>query len=154
MSLRLRVTGDSTAPPGRVWDELVDWVGQERWIPFTRVRVVDARSTGVGVRVDALSGFSVGRLPVGLLDRFVVTGWTPPEPGSAGELEVLHLGPYFTGEGVFRLEEFGSGTRIICTELFTPVGGPLVVALARLALPLMRTGLRGSLRRLAAVCER
>ena len=38
----------------------------------------------------------------GLLDRFIVTGWSPPADDTA-ELEILHLGPYFTGEGVFRL---------------------------------------------------
>ena len=88
-------------------------------------------------------------MPVGLLDRFVVTGWVPPaaESGGIAELEVLHLGPYFTGPGVFRLEPAGGGgTTIRCTELFDLPGGPVTETLARLALPIMRLGFRQSLR--------
>ncbi len=73
-----------------------------------RCAVVTDHDEGLGVRAEALSGFWLGGLPVGLLDRFVVTGWTPPDDGSA-ELEVLHLGPYFTGEGVFALRSDGTG---------------------------------------------
>ena len=66
-------------------------------------RVVDR------VRVNLVRTLRGGQsgLPVGLLDRFVVTGWSPPAGGEA-ELEVLHLGPYFTGEGVFHLTLQGS----------------------------------------------
>ena len=153
MSVRLRVSGDTIAAPETVWRELTDWVGQRRWVPFTRVKVTSPHTTGLGVRAEALSGFYLGRLPVGLLDRFVVTGWTPPAPGTPAELEVLHLGPYFTGEGVFRLEAFGTGTKIICTEVVGVPGGPLPELLVRFLLPLLRSGFRSSLRRLAAVCE-
>ena len=106
--------------------------------------------TGLGVRCDALSGFWLGRVPVGLLDRFVVTGWTPPG-AQAGELEVLHLGPYFTGPGVFRLAAAPGGTTIHCTEVFDLPGAPVTEAVARLALPVMRVGFAASLRRLAVL---
>ena len=152
MSVRLRVAVDTVAPAPVVWRELTDWAGQARWIPLTDVRVVSDHAAGLGVRAEALSGFRLGPVPVGLLDRFVVTGWTPPGDGAA-ELEVLHLGPYFTGEGVFRLEDHDGGTRIVCTELFSVPGGGLVEGMASLALPVMRAGLTFSLRRLAAVCE-
>ena len=39
-------------------------------------RPVTGEEEGVGVRVVALSGFWLGRIPVGLLDRFV--GYVPP----------------------------------------------------------------------------
>jgi hypothetical protein len=135
-----------------VWSQLTDWAGQERWIPFTTVRVTRGPAQGIGGRVEALSGFWLGPVAVGLLDRFVVTGWTPPGVGP-GELEVLHLGPYFTGEGVFRVQAVGSGSRITATELFNLPGGRPVEAVARLALPGMRRSFAASLAKLGAVSE-
>lgn len=150
MSTRLEVTATTAAALDRSWEVLVDWAGQSRWIPFTTVREVSG--SGLGARLEALSGFWVGRLPVGLLDRFVVTGWSPPHDGEA-ELEVLHLGPYFTGEGVFHLRDLGDRTEVSATELFTVPGGPATNAPARLLLPLMRAGFGASLRQFAAVAE-
>ena len=85
MSLRLRVSASTAAAPERVWRELTDWPGQGRWIPLTRVRVTSTHAEGLGTRVEALSGCYLGPIPLGLLDRFVVTGWTPPAPGRPGE---------------------------------------------------------------------
>jgi hypothetical protein len=156
VSVRLHVAGHAPAPIERVWSELIDWEGQRRWIPFTTVRVTTPQRTGLGVRAEALSGLWVGSVPVGLLDRFVVTGWSPPSD-SAGpvELEVLHLGPYFTGPGVFRLTSAGDGgTTIRCIELFELPGGQFTESVARLALPIMRLGFRQSLAKLADVCAR
>lgn len=156
MSIRLEVSGHAPAPVEVVWSELIDWEGQRRWIPFTTVEVTSPARTGVGTRAEALSGLRLGPLPVGLLDRFVVTGWTPPGTGSSpvAELEVLHLGPYFTGPGVFRLEpaDGSGGTTIRCTELFDLPGARVTEPLAGLALPIMRLGFRRSLAKLAAVC--
>src|SRR5918997_893618 len=107
MSVRLEVAAEVAAPITRVWEELVDWRGQSRWIPLTTVRITSDHEAGLGVRAKALSGFWLGPLPLGLLDRFVVTSWMPPSSGADGqpraELEVRHLGPYFTGVGAFRL---------------------------------------------------
>ena len=157
MSVRLEVGTQIQAPITRVWDELVDWPGQSRWIPFTTVRVASSQNVGLGVRAVALSGLWLGRLPVGLLDRFVVTGWTPPAGGNGGsggaELEVLHLGPYFTGVGVFALHGHEAGTRVTCVELFDLPGGRLLDRPGGLLLPVLRSGFRISLRRFAAVCE-
>lgn len=154
MSVLLQVTGHAAAPVSVVWSELIDWEGQRNWIPFTTVQVTTSRRAGLGVRAEALSGFWLGPVPVGLLDRFVVTGWTSPKPDSAdaAELEILHLGPYFTGPGVFRLEPDGAGTTIVCTELFDVPGGRVTESLARLALPAMRVGFRQSLAKLATLC--
>jgi hypothetical protein len=152
----LRVDTHARADPGRVWQALIDWAGQSRWIPLTTVVIVSDHDKGLGVRAVALSGFRLGRLPVGLLDKFVVTGWTPPGSGAndgVGELAVLHLGPYFTGEGVFRLEPSDGGTRVIATEIFRLPGGKPVEAFVRLGLPIIRMGFRRSLRGLAAIAE-
>jgi hypothetical protein len=153
VSVRLEVSVDVACEPDTAWAELTDWAGQARWIPVTTVQPATERVEGIGVRAVALSGFWLGRIPVGLLDRFVVTGWTPPTADSHGELEVLHLGPYFTGEGAFRISAVGDRTRITATEVFSLPGGAPVEALARLALPVMRLGFRASLRSLQRICE-
>ena len=152
MSSRLVAGTEVDADLDRVWEVLVDWPGQARWIPLTTVSVRSAHDAGLGVRVAALSGFWLGRWPVGLLDHFVVTGWSPPHGGHA-ELEVLHLGPWFTGEGVFHLADLCGRTRVSCTELVTVPGGPLPNRLVGLALPLMRWGFQQSLAQLATVAE-
>jgi len=144
----LQVAIQASAEPARVWQVLIDWAGQSRWIPFTTVDVVSDHDQGLGVRAVALSGFRLGRIPVGLLDNFVVTGWRP-----AKELEVLHLGPYFTGEGAFRLEPHHGGTRVTATEVFSLPGGKPIEAIVRLGLPLMRAAFRRSLRGLATIAE-
>lgn len=154
MSLRLEAAADIAAPVDRVWEVLIDWPGQARWVPFTTVTTTTARQVGIGVRVVALSGLRVGRIPVGLLDSFVVTGWVPPGgPDGEAELEVLHLGPFFTGEGVFRLRGHESSTSVRCIELFRLPLAPLTEPLGRALLPLLRMGLAVSLRRLAALSE-
>jgi hypothetical protein len=156
MSVRLEVATEVRAPVARVWQELIDWSGQSRWIPFTTVRTTTPYAAGLGVRAAALSGFWLGRLPVGLLDRFVVTGWTAPtadDGRSRAELEVLHLGPYFTGVGVFALDGTDASTRVSCVELFDLPGGRALDYPVRLLLPVLRSGFGLSLRRFAAVCE-
>ena len=152
MSVDLRVDHTIAAPPDVVWPVLVDWAGQARWIPFTTVRVVSDHGEGLGVRCEALSGVWLGRVPVGLLDRFSVTAWQVPSATGSGVLEVLHTGPYFRGPGTFELEPAaGGGTRVSCTEIFDVVGGALPTRLAGLLLPVMRKGFAASLRALGKV---
>lgn len=151
MTLRLTASVVTRASAHRVWAELTDWAGQSRWIPLTAVRV-GRSTTGLGVRVAALSGFRLGRLPFGLFDHFVVTGWTPPGDGP-GHLEVLHLGPFFTGPGEFTLTAVDGGTRVACVEAVDLPGGRLTETPARLLMPLLSRGFAVSLRRLAAISE-
>jgi hypothetical protein len=164
----LLLTASVTAkvPAPVAWRAVVDWPGQARWIPFTTVEVRSAGGPGVpdegiGVRVEAWSGIRVGPLRVGLLDRFVVTGWTVPDehgpdekgPDQLGEVEVLHLGPGFTGVGTIRVVSVADGSMIAVTESFLPPGGALAAVFVRPLLPLLRAGLSFSLRRLAAQLE-
>jgi len=153
VSVRLETSAEIAAPLDRVWNELVDWPGQSRWIPFTTVRIETDHATGLGVRATALSGYWLGRIPIGLLDRFVVTGWTPPGANARAELEVLHLGPYFTGEGVFALRSQGGVITVTCVELFNLPLRTVTEPVGRLLLPMLRAGFKISLRRFAAVCE-
>ena len=156
MSVRLEAATEVAAPVTRVWDELVDWPGQSRWIPLTTVRVVSDHDEGLGVRAAALSGLWLGPLPLGLLDRFVVTGWTPPKTGADGypwaELEVRHLGPYFTGVGAFGLRGHKIGTTVSCVEVFDLPGGRLLDPVGRLLLPVLRQGFHISLTKFARIC--
>jgi hypothetical protein len=152
VSVRLEVSTEIDASVAAVWEILIDWTGQSRWIPLTTVQITTNHNVGLGVRAEALSGIRLGRHPVGLLDRFIVTGWSPPARGAA-ELEILHLGPYFTGEGVFRLTGHDDKTMVSCIEVFSLPGGRPVEWLARLALPLLRAGFARSLRALAAIAE-
>ena len=152
MSIRLEVSTEIDAMPPAVWDVLIDWTGQSRWIPLTTVRIITDRQVGLGVRAEALSGVWLGRIPLGLLDRFIVTGWSPPVADTA-VLEILHLGPYFTGEGAFRLLGHNGKTTVSCTEVFSIPGGRPVEWLVRLAVPALRVGLARSLRVLSAVVE-
>ncbi len=140
MSIRLQASAPLAASPDLVWDQIVNWERQGDWIPLTDVRVMGPRDQGLGVRIRAFSGWRFGRLQLGLVDNFVVTGWSPP-----WELEVLHLGPVFTGEGIFRLETTAGGTEVSCTEQITVPGGPVGEAMLRPLLPVMRYGLKRSL---------
>ena len=150
MTIRLEASAEIDAPIAAVWDVLIDWTGQSRWIPMTTVRVTGDRKAGLGTRVEALSGVRLGRIPIGLLDRFVVTGWSPPVTDTA-ELKVWHLGPYFTGEGAFRLTGRDGTATVSCIETFAVRGGRLVEWPVRLALPALRAGLTSSLRALGEI---
>jgi uncharacterized protein YndB with AHSA1/START domain len=152
VSVRLEVSAEVDAPVAAVWEVLIDWTGQSRWIPLTTVQITNDRHVGLGVRAEALSGFRLGRFRLGLLDRFIVTGWSSPA-NEAAELEILHLGPYFTGEGVFRLTGHDGKTTVRCIEVFSLPGGRAIEWLARLALPLLQAGFASSLRALAAIVE-
>jgi uncharacterized protein YndB with AHSA1/START domain len=150
--VRLEVSAEIDAPVGAVWEVLIDWTGQSRWVPLTTVRVTGDRADGLGVQAEALSGVWLGRVPLGLLDRFIVTGWYPPTENAA-ELKVQHLGPYFTGEGVFRLTGHDGKTSVRCVEVFSMPGARVTELLARSALPVLRAGFAHSLRSLKAIAE-
>lgn len=148
---RLSVDVWSPASPEQLWDVLVDWTGQHRWIPFTSVEVVQGTGRDVGDRVLAVSRPGPGRRRHGLVDRMRLTRVIPGHL-----LEVEHLGPQFRGRGEFKLVVAEgpscTGTTIRCTE---DVTGPLpVVKAAALAGPVMKPLLARSLRTLSEVALR
>ncbi|MGI8459115.1 MAG: SRPBCC family protein [Propionibacteriaceae bacterium] len=147
MALRIEASVVVRASRDAVWAELIDWEGQRRWIPSTTVTVSTPHRTGLGVRVRAFSGLQVGPLPLGLVDNFVTTGWNERH-----EVEVLHLGPVFTGVGVFRLTDEvldgRPGTRFtVIEDAVLPVA--VLEQVARPFGRLLDAGLQLSLRRFA-----
>lgn len=152
--LLLTASVRTEAPAPAAWRAVIDWPGQASWIPLTTVRVRTAHDTGLGVRIEAFSGLRLGPLRLGLLDRFVVTGWREPDAQGPGEVEVLHLGPGFTGVGTIQVLSVPGGSIIAVTESFLPPGGAVAAPLVRPLAPLLRAGLSSSLRRLARLLSK
>ena len=102
MSVRLEASAEIDAPIAAVWDVLIDWTGQSRWIPLTTVRVTSDRKAGLGTRVEALSvaltrqlealAWSDSARPIGPPDRhrLVTTRHRHGGTGGLAPWSVLH----------------------------------------------------------------
>jgi hypothetical protein len=142
----LLFNGSASVPaaPDDVWPCLVDWISQERWIPMTTMRVLRDRAAGLGTRIRAEHGLRLGARRIGIADEMVVTGWDPPY-----ELEMIHLGPSFTGVGVFTIEARGRRSWLSLRERVQLPGGQLAERAALAIRPLLQRQLVGSLQRFA-----
>lgn len=136
------------AAPAHVWPLLVDWVGQERWIPLTTMRMIGDRIEGLGTRIRGEHGPKLGGRRVGITDDMVVTRWEPPY-----ELEMTHLGPWFTGVGVFTIEARGMRTWLSIRERISLPGGRAARAAALAVRPILQRQLAASLDRFAALVQ-
>jgi uncharacterized protein YndB with AHSA1/START domain len=136
---------DIAAAPAAVFDVATDWVGQGRWIPLTRLRVVHGDGRSEGSVIEAFTGIG----PVGFLDVLEITRFAPPD-----SVEVLHTGRWVRGPGEFRFASTpDGGTRFGLREwLHLPGGrtGRLAWAVAR---PLFTFGARRSLAAFARLVE-
>lgn len=139
--VHLSVPVEVDAPAQRVWDAVVDWEAQGRWILGTRVRATRGAGREVGDRVTAVT--AIGRF--GFADEFEITGWDPPR-----ECVVRHLGRVVRGTGTFAVEaQTAARSRFVWSEdLVLPLGG-LGRAGWPLVRPAMAAGVRRSLRRFA-----
>src|SRR2546429_5035304 len=124
---------ETAAPAEEVWAALTDWPRQSEWMLGTRVYVVGGDGRSVGSR---LLGFT-GVFDVGFVDLLGLTVWEPPRL-----CRVRHRGALLRGSADFAVEPLGTGSAISWTER-------LELPLA-LVSPLLVTGMRGCLRRLAA----
>ncbi|HEY3873117.1 MAG TPA: SRPBCC family protein [Actinocrinis sp.] len=141
----LEFTQHVDAPEQKVWDALTDWEHQSTWMLGTRVRATADDGHGVGGRVEAWTGF--GR--IGFLDTMVITAWEPPN-----RCEVDHTGRLIRGTGAFLVGPAPSGGSVLTwIESFTVPGGALGRLGWLVVRPAVRSGLRLSLRRLAASVE-
>ncbi|MEM9514215.1 MAG: SRPBCC family protein [Actinomycetota bacterium] len=133
------------APPGHVWDELVDWKGHERWIPATRVDVGPGEPTEVGTEFVATTG--VG--PVALPDRMRVASCEWDAKTLSGRCEVEKLGPVLTGRAGFTVSPSEAGrTDLVWFEDVQVRYAPALLgrALGRIG----ALGFRSAMKRLAA----
>jgi hypothetical protein len=132
----MRVSASAVVPlaPEGLWDVLVRWEDQARWMrDADEVRVLTAHRTGVGV------GLAV-RTRV-----LEVTLWDPPRRLAIGHRGVVR------GHGAWTLRPEGSGTRITWSETLSlpvPVLGELPLLAYR---PVQRRLMRRSLEGLASV---
>lgn len=137
---------DVDAGAARAWAVLVDWPGQGRWMLATDVAPVDGEGTGVGARLAATTGVRVRGRRRGVLDTMEITRWEPPRL-----VEVRHTGRVIRGSGVFEIRPRQTRSSLVWTERFDLPLGPLGRLGWPLVRPLVRLGLRRSLRRFAEV---
>jgi carbon monoxide dehydrogenase subunit G len=141
---------DVDAPAEQVWAALTDWASQGEWMLGTDVRTVDGPAQEVGGRLAARTGVPLpGGRHLGVLDTMLITRWEPPT-----RVDVRHTGRVVRGTGVFQIRPGGRSSTFVWTEqLDLPLG-----ALGRLGWPvvrpLMRAGVRRSLRRFAEFAAR
>ncbi|MDQ3343646.1 MAG: SRPBCC family protein [Actinomycetota bacterium] len=144
---RVEVCVHIEAPPERVWDVLVDWENQPRWMVDARgVRVVSRHREGVGVVLHCPTNIIAG---IVVTDVLVITEWQPQR-----RIGVRHDGWLIRGSGAFELAATAGGTRFTWREQIDAPLGPLGEVAARtLAVPHVRRVFRRSLAGLRRTCE-
>lgn len=135
------------APVERVWDVLIDWEAQPRWMVDARsVTVLSPHREGLDVVLSCRTAIAGGLV---VNDRMVTIEWL--ERSSVG---VRHLGPLIRGIGAFDLEPTPKGTRFVWwEELDPPLGRVGDLVAGALVVPLVARVFRSSLARLKALCE-
>lgn len=134
------------APISRVWEVLVDWEGQARWMVDARsVEVRTSHREGNGVVVRCRTDL----LGLVVTDDMIVTDWQPERL-----IAVRHLGRIIRGIGAFELTPTEHGTHFLWWEEAQAPLGALGEALATVAVvPFSRRLFRASLANLKLVCE-
>jgi hypothetical protein len=135
--VRFEASGTLPVDPAPVWDALVRWEDQARWLrDADSVRVVTERREGVGTIVAVRT--RILNVPL-FTERLEVVTWEPPR-----RLVVRHRG-VVRGEGTWSLDADPAGTRFVWVEdlrLPVPVLGDLALwAYRPFMLRLMRGGL-------------
>jgi carbon monoxide dehydrogenase subunit G len=144
--VRVSVDTHIEASPERVWEVLVDWESQPRWMVDARaVEVVGDRREGVGTRLRCPTVLAPGVVVADLLD---VVEWDRPRT-----LGVRHAGPVICGVGAFELRPTGRGTHVVWWEEADPPMGWLGALGGALAEPVLRKRFRRSLAGLKRVAE-
>ncbi|MGI8575330.1 MAG: SRPBCC family protein [Egibacteraceae bacterium] len=143
---RIEAATHIEAPPARVWQVLIDWEGQARWMQDAeQVEVISERREGVGVVIRAktdLFGLTID-------DDMEVTEWEPERV-----LGVRHLGRIIQGVGAFELVPTSYGVHFTWWEEVDPPLGPVGELGAQLVVvPLIERVFRRSLAGLKRVAE-
>jgi Polyketide cyclase / dehydrase and lipid transport len=133
------------APPERVWAALTDWARQGEWMLATDVRPEIGPARGVGGRLRAVTGLRLpGGRRIGVLDTMEISRWERP-----ARVDVRHTGRVVRGSGIFEIRPRGAGSTFAWTEQVDLPLGVLGRAVWPLAEPVVRAGIRLSLRRFA-----
>lgn len=142
----LTLTIKINKPVDEVWQSLVDWKSQSKWMLQTKVwSELDQDRTvknGKGVLIFAFTGIFpklYPKLKLGILDTMEVTNWKPPHL-----CEVMHIGRIIRGTGKFELKKVRGGTIFYWQEEI--IAQPLVLLFAK---PALLIGVWLSLRRFA-----
>jgi carbon monoxide dehydrogenase subunit G len=124
-----------------VWTAVTDWRRQHEWMLGTRVAPTSRDGRGVGATVEAVTGIG----PLVVRDPMEIAAWEPPR-----RCIVRHTGRVVRGAGAFEVEPIGADrARFTWAEwLELPLGSAGQVGFLA-ARPLLRAGLKLSLRRLA-----
>lgn len=155
---RIEATTHIEADPQQVWDVLVDWEGQARWMRDAHsVTVLSPHREGVDVtlrcRTDIVGGLRGAHRPGGSLlmitDDMVITEWEEPRI-----IGIRHLGRVIRGVGAFELAPTANGTHFTWWEEIDAPLGALGEAVTTVAVvPVARRVFRASLAGLKRVCE-
>jgi len=127
------------APASAVFDNVTNWQEQEKWVFLTKVQGIGDDSRRLGGKLEAFTG--IGKL--GFIDTMTITDWDNPKL-----CEVTHTGNVVKDKGVFTVSTKNSLTYFTWTEYVElPFGfiGRLGWIFAK---PLVKLGLRSSLKRL------
>lgn len=136
---------DIAAPASVVFDAVVDWRGQDRWIPLTTVR--PGRNAGIAVGGEVAAYTGIGAL--GFLDTMTITRWDVPH-----RVDVLHTGNVVRGVGIMTVRSLGTDLSRFywAEELEIPLGVFGQVGWAMLK-PAFGFGMKAALRRFATLVE-
>ena len=144
---RIEATTHIEAPPARVWEVLVDWEAQPRWMVDARsVRVTSAARTGVDVTIMCVTGIVAG---LTVRDPMCVTEWD-----EHSILGVQHLGEIIRGVGAFELDATPHGAAVVWwEEIVMPFGAVGEAVGDMLVAPYVDQAFRRSLSGLKRVAE-
>ncbi len=103
------------APAEQVFDALVDWRGQDLWMPATTVRATHQAGIAVGGEIVAITGWG----PLSVMDSMTITRWDVGE-----RVDVEHTGSVIRGTATMQVQALSdTRTRFTWTEdLDLPLG--------------------------------
>ncbi len=136
---------DVDASAEQVFAAVVQWSGQDRWIPLTTVRAGRHAGIGLGGEIAAYTGIG----PIGFLDTMVITRWDVPH-----RVDVLHTGNVVKGIGIMTVRPLGSDrARFYWAEDLEVPLGVLGQVGWQIVKPAFGIGMKAALNRFARLVE-
>lgn len=144
---RIEAATHIEAPPARVWEVLLDWEGQPRWMRDARsVEVSSDHRTGPDVVLRCRTDIAAG---IVVTDLMVTTEWEDQRI-----VGIRHTGWPIRGVGAFELEPAGDGTHFTWwEEVSAPLWGLGEAVTTLVVVPPVRRVFGASLVALKRLCE-